>query len=280
MKNNISPYNFILSSPKRFFSQMLILSGVVLLAFSIFSWITEGDKQERGVLFIVDTSLSMSVEDIVSENNILTSRLSVARDLLRSVNIWSSRALMTFASSAKLQLPLSTDDKIWKEVIDAIDVVRYGSPTDIETALASAILVYGNAPLDIYILTDGERTSEWESLTGVILPEDISLHLIGIGTTEGGKIVNNYDGDGRIVYKKYDWKEILSRLDKNYLQSLSKKYNTSLEYIENTSDIESIRTSIHWVATDEKILFNLDILYILSSLLILMGMMMYDYRLR
>ena len=67
---------------------------------------------------------------------------------------------MTFASSAKLQLPLATDKRVWDEVVDAIDVVRYGSPTDIETALASAMLVYGGESMEVYVLTDGERTSE------------------------------------------------------------------------------------------------------------------------
>lgn len=272
-----SPYNFILSSPRRFASQLLILAGLVLLAFSIFSWITEGDKQNKGVLYIVDTSLSMSVEDIVSENNILTSRLSVARDLLRSVNTRSSRALMTFASSAKLQLPLATDKRVWDEVVDAIDVVRYGSPTDIETALASAMLVYGRESMDVYVLTDGERTSEWESLTWVILPDGIHLHFIGIGTTEGGKIVNNYDGDGRIVYKKYEWKEILSRLDKDYLEALSKKYNASLQYIEKWADISQIRQNIDASDIDMGSASNVSMYLFIATLLVLIGLVSPDY---
>lgn len=220
----------------------------------------------------------MSVEDIVNENNILTSRLSVARDLLRSVNTWSSRALMTFASSAKLQLPLATDKRVWDEVVDAIDVVRYGSPTDIETAFASAMLVYGGESMDVYVLTDGERTSEWESLTWVILPDGINLHFIGIGTTEGGKIVNNYDGDGRIVYKKYEWKEILSRLDKNYLEALSKKYNASLQYIEQWSDITRIRETISSSTRDTQRIWDNSLLLIISAFLILAGMMVMDYK--
>lgn len=187
---------------------------------------------------------------------------------------------MTFASSAKLQLPLSTDDRVWDEVVGAIDVVWYGSPTDIETALASAMLIYRNTPVDIYILTDGERTSEWESLTGVILQKDTHIHLIGIGTTEGGKIMNNYDGNGHIVYKKYEWKEILSRLDKNYLETLSKKYDTSLGYIEKASDIAVLQQSIDSDNTDKIPLPGMDILYMLSSFLILAGMMMRDYRVR
>ncbi len=75
------------------------------------------------------------------------------------MSITRPSALMTFASNAKLQLPLSTDDRVWDEVVRAIDVIRYGSPTDIESALMSAMLIYGTESMDVYLLTDGEGTS-------------------------------------------------------------------------------------------------------------------------
>lgn len=65
---------------------------------------------------------------------------------------------MTFAESAKLQFPLARADTVWDEVVDAISPITYGASTNIETALASAKLIYPDIPLDVYIFTDGEET--------------------------------------------------------------------------------------------------------------------------
>lgn len=220
----------------------------------------------------------MSVEDISDTDTLRISRLSAAKKLLGEMIVSRPKSLMTFASSAKLQLPLSTDERLWDEIVGAIEPIRYGSPTDIETALASAMLIYGTRPVDIYILTDGERTSEGESLTGVTLWEDVEITFIGIGTTEGGKIINNYDGDGRIIYKKYEWKEILSRLDRDYIKSLEKKYDASSLYIEKSSDISQVASDLAW-DTSQKIPFSEDSLFfVLAAVLVLLGLMLPDYR--
>lgn len=220
---------------------MCIVCGIILLGYGVWRTDIEHDDSEaRPILYIVDTSLSMSVDDIVWDDGIRHSRLDTVIDLLQQLPSNRPRWLMTFASSARLQIPFSLDDSLWDSVVSAITVIRYGAPTDIETALASAVLIYQDTPMDIVVLTDAESTVDAESQTWVTLSPGMSLHLIGIGTPEGGKIVANYDGDGRIVYKQYQWKDIISRLDENMLKSLSKKYDATTTIIGKYSDIETV----------------------------------------
>lgn len=175
---------------------------------------------------------------------------------------------MTFASSARLQLPLSHDGRLWQDTLDTLSPVRYGSVTDIETALASAILTYGQTPLHIVLITDGETTTDVSSATGVTLPETMDLTLIGIATPSGGRIVDHYDGDGRIVYKTYEGKEVISRLDVDHLQKLSTKYDAKLALIEKSSDIADTRTLLSQQQTEDP-LESSRILFILAALLVL-----------
>ncbi len=87
---------------------------------------------------------------------------------------------MTFASTARLQLPLSYDEAVWQATLDTLSPVSYGSVTDIDTALASALLTYGTTPLHIVLITDGETTTDIVTQTGVVLPGSMDLTLIGI----------------------------------------------------------------------------------------------------
>ena len=279
MNNFFSPYNFVLLPIRVFFTRILLLAGVCLISYGIFlEWDIPSDTEHRESIFLVDTSLSMVVEDILWEDNILNSRLDTAKNILREVNIHGNRSLMIFASSSKLQLPLSNDITVWNEIVNSIEPIQYWSSTDIESAIASTVLLYPKKNIDVYILTDGERTSEWESMTWVIVWEDMRLHIIGIGTANGGKIISNYDGNGNYVYKKYDWKDIISRLDREYLQQIADRYWATLHTVEKASDlwwvIEYIwtdsTTAIQWTIRDWILIFG--------SICILLGLIIPDYR--
>jgi hypothetical protein len=66
---------------------------------------------ERETLWIVDTSLSMAVEDITHSQHLSSSRLDLAKALIASgvVHIPGQHALMTFSDIARLQVPLTSD---------------------------------------------------------------------------------------------------------------------------------------------------------------------------
>lgn len=233
--------------------------------------------RERGSLFIVDVSLSMTVEDMIGENSVRKSRLQVVQDILKNIPDTSQRALMTFAETAKLQLPLSRNDILWDEVVDAITPITYGASTDLGVALQSAALVYGDVPLDVYIFTDGEQTIQTDVLTGAITRDNMQIHIIGVWSNEWGKIINNYDSEWRIVYKKYEWKEILSKLDKDYLVWLQDAYDATLTIIQDATDKGSILTLLD--SHKSVPLQSLDrVYYILAWFCILLWLIIPDYR--
>jgi hypothetical protein len=258
---------------------MLILSGVVLLAFSIFSWIGDTGKDDRGVLFIVDTSLSMSVEDIVDDARVLSSRIDTAKSLLTQIHDGTSRyALLTFATDARLQLPLSSDKSNWFNIIEATTVVWQGSPTDPESALLAASALYRDTSLHIILITDGEKTVDQESFTGVVFPPGTSISILGIGTTTGGKIVSNYDWQWRPIYKKYGSEDVISRLDTEYLTTLAKKYRAKLILLEEKNSISDVITSLQGQDTKISSLSKERYLLLVSSIIILGWIMFPDYR--
>lgn len=80
---SVSPLNFISSAPRIFLSRILILCGFALMGWMIFQTEFSGQSTgEIGTLFILDTSLSMSVEDIAGDTGVMRSRLDIAKDLI------------------------------------------------------------------------------------------------------------------------------------------------------------------------------------------------------
>lgn len=70
----------------------------------------------------------------------------------------------------------------------------------------------GDRPSTLVILTDGEITAATGSSI-VEPPKNIQVIFVGIGTREGGRITDRYDGEGNIVYKTLQGKDVISRLD-------------------------------------------------------------------
>jgi hypothetical protein len=279
--NTTTPYNYTPSYIRRFLSYLSIVLGIIGFLALIFTGLSSERSSVRGSLFLVDVSLSMTVEDVILDDGILISRMSAAQDILKSIPHDRPMGLMTFAETAKLQLPLSEDKNIWDEVVSSLEPIRYGASTDITTALSSVGLIYGNTPLDVYVLTDGERTTPDDVLSGSTLPSTLRITFIWIGSEAWGKIVNNYDGTGQRVYKKYDWKEVLSKLDVEYLGELSEIYNARYTYITTKEDIKTLdefftREDTDWMDT----IWSDRLYYVLAWFLILLWCMIPDYRLK
>lgn len=226
------------------------------------------DAVER-TLFVVDTSLSSSADDIEGTLGVKVSRLDAMKSLLRELDMSGREfALATFSDSAKLQLPFSPDRSLWNTTIDALSPVSYGSPTDIETALLFAETLYTDIPLHIVVLTDGEQT--WEgSMTGITLSGNHELIFIWVGTDAGSPLVSHYDGSGQRVYKRYNWQEIVSRLDREHLEELATEYNAKVLYLEQIQDIPALRNELDTYIHTSRIMPTTFSLIIALSLVLL-----------
>ncbi len=160
-----------------------------------------------------------------------------------------------------------------------IKPIQYGSSTDIALALNQIQLIYRNTPIDIIIITDGEDTIDDNPQDTIIFPDDATITIIGIGTQIGAGIISHYDASWKVIYKKYDGKDVISRLDVGYLEWLRDRYDAELFLIEKPSDISKIYEDTHRKYSELFTLPYQSSLIIFGAMLVFSGLVFpYFYR--
>ncbi len=216
---------------KRRMRAVFILLGLVFLILALArpQW---GEEirviKRRGVdiLFVVDTSLSMLVEDVKPN------RLAVAKREMRNFlgKLKGDRiGMVAFAGSAFLQVPLTVDYAAFKLFLDAIDVgyiPRAGS--SLKVGLVSAVQAFKEGKDEqrvIVVLSDGEsHTAEGDELIEQMRQSKVKVYAIGIGTKKGGPIPLRSEGKHLGGYKKDQKGEtIISKLEDEFLKKLTKE---------------------------------------------------------
>jgi Ca-activated chloride channel family protein len=153
-------------------------------------------QREQGVdiVLVVDTSSSMSLEDMDEREPLR--RVDAART--RALEFAAARvhdrvAFLAFARYAELRCPPTLDEQALAAFVSATDIVPEGSEFDgtaIGVAVAKAVRVLEHSTAQsrlVVLLSDGETT---RNLPDTILPEDaaklakdagIRIHAIGLG---------------------------------------------------------------------------------------------------
>jgi von Willebrand factor type A domain len=209
--------------------------GFFLIVYGIFSPIFSPNDQRT--LWVVDTSLSMSVEDVTDNHSITHSRLNLAQELIASGAelIPGMHALMTFSDIARLQIPFIRDSSFFSLVSKNLTPHIYGIGTDIPTVIQSIESIYPWESLQVVLLTDGENSrlpSEFP-----ILGKEKKIVIIGIGTEAGGPILEGYAANGYPIYKQFQWKNAISRMDRSFLEQLRDHYDAKLFFTTKKNDI-------------------------------------------
>ncbi len=196
-----------------------------LLALARPQWgFTWEETKQRGldIVVAIDTSKSMLAEDIAP--NRLTRAKLAALDLMQQAR--SDRlGLVAFAGSAFLQCPLTIDDTVFRQSVDALDVntISQGG-----TALAEAIHTARTAFKEgenhrvLVLFTDGEDNDEGalEAARGAAR-DGLRIFTIGIGTTEG-ELLRITDLKGRMDYiRDSEGNVVKSRLNETLLQQIA-----------------------------------------------------------
>ncbi len=148
-------------------------------------------REGSDVIIAIDVSRSMEVSDVKP------ARLDAAKQAAKSLvaHLGGDRVgLVAFAGSATLRFPLTTDDSAARQVIDGLAIgdsgVRPG--TDIAEAVATGRGAFtGDKTRSkvIVLISDGEQLSG-EDLAAAKAAADvgITLHTIGVGTSQGGEV--------------------------------------------------------------------------------------------
>ena len=186
-----------------------------------FTW--EQVKQ-RGldIVMAIDTSKSMLAEDI-SPNRLARAKLA-ALELMQRAR--SDRVgLVAFAGTAFLQCPLTVDDAVFRQSVEALDVnsISEGG-TDIADAINTALATFkeGDNHKVLVLFTDGEDQDSGALEAAKKAGEaGLQIFTIGIGTAEG-ELLRIKDANGQADYIRDEQGNVVkSHLNETLLQQIA-----------------------------------------------------------
>ena len=174
--------------------------------------------QAREILIAIDLSKSMLSQDV------RPSRLERAKLLTQSLleKLSGERVgLVSFAGTAFLQSPLSSDYEILREFLPAMgpDFLPEGG-TNYRALIETSLAAFGTGTADrfLIVLSDGEATDDdWVAAAAELKKKGIRVIGLGIGTSAGAMIP---DGAGAFV-KDERGAVVLSKLESSTLQQLA-----------------------------------------------------------
>lgn len=175
--------------------------------------------QSREVLIALDLSASMMADDVKP------TRLARAKLLIGNLldELQGERVgLALFAGSSFLQVPLSSDYEVMRDILPGLDPSYLPQAgTDFTGMLRVANGAFGDgaaADRFLIILSDGEaHDTEWRSGVEDLKKKGVKVLALGIGTAAGGLIP---DGQGGVI-KDGRGAAVLSRLDPTTLEELA-----------------------------------------------------------
>ncbi len=218
-----------------------LMIGISLLDPRGSSLSSELELEGIDLVLVYDISRSMDVEDVNE------SRLSLAKKLgaqLVDSLVGNRIGLVSYAADAVRLLPLTTDISSVSLFINELSTDMLSSQsTDIGKALDEAVKNFSEDTLthkSIVLFSDGENLDgSVDSVLDLITKQGISLFVVGIGSEEGGR-VPVFDPRTRTTnyLQNMMGQNIISKLDSDFLKSLSKKANGTYVYGSRSTMIE------------------------------------------
>ena len=208
------------------------LLTIVALFFVVFAlarpqWGEEVKTLKRkgvDIVFMVDTSLSMLVEDLKPNRMELAKReIKHFVEKLKGDRI----GLVAFAGSGFLQTPLTLDYAAFHLFLDALEVGLIPDPgTVFPEAVKLSIDAFQDTEKEyrvLVILSDGENhEGAADELLGMLKDAHVRVYAIGTATEKGGPIPLKSEGAQLTAYKKdREGETVVSRLDSQLLKTLA-----------------------------------------------------------
>ncbi len=170
---------------------MLLATGVLVTAFARPAAEVRQPKERATVVLAIDVSLSMNAEDVAP--NRLRAAQEAARNFADELPPSINLGLVTFAGSANVLVPPTTDRA---QIKSAVDDIRLGPYTAIGegifTSLSALELVPEDpsgepVPAHVVVLSDGETTVGMPNAEAVLLAQEagVPVSTIAFGTPGG-----------------------------------------------------------------------------------------------
>ncbi|PIK14465.1 VWA domain-containing protein [Halobacteriovorax sp. JY17] len=227
-------------------SRLFFFVAMALLALSTLDLRGPEEKIETSIpdqktIILLDKSASMLVEDV--RPNRFKKAVMMARHFVKKA-AGHQVSIIVFSDTHKRVVPFTDDidllDSILGGLLD-LDINVGGSELSVAMKEATSYFTLENEYKggNLLVFTDGE---EHDSLENFKLQDDINLAIVGIGTLNGGPIPLRRKGGSFQGYKKYEGKEINSKLNEVNIKKFvnrtkNSKYWISLSYSLPTDEI-------------------------------------------
>lgn len=278
-KEKIKHKNFLLS-----LSNFIFVFAVIFLIFSIASPKIIRQKKSfiknnASVMFLLDISPSMSIEDMQTDTQKKISRLELAKETIKSFILKNKNiatGLTLFASNSSLVIPETLSSEIFLQRLEQINVGELGDATALGDGLATALLHSSKSKNSyLVVLTDGENnagTINPIAVTKIIAEKRITFYLIGVGSKDGGEIKYSDIETSKTYYGKSS-----GRFDEGKLKELATSANG---FYNRARSAETLNSSIELInknlsdnilkeSTTESRCLQMDILFVVMILFIL-----------
>lgn len=234
------------------FSQSLYLSAcgiillIALLGPSIYK--TNQNIYQNGieVVVILDVSKSMNAQDI-NDNWELYSRIDIAKTFIKKIvteHPENKYGLVIFAWEAINISPLTHDSQIFLNFLSGVDYKNINIQwTNIEEAYARGIKRFsdekktGQLILFLSDWGDADDSTDLWKIKKILDNSYVSHSIIWIGTESWWKIINGQDIFWSIKYQQFNWKDVITKINRKKLQKIAKIKWWDYYEIKNTKDL-------------------------------------------
>ncbi|MCP4913860.1 MAG: VWA domain-containing protein [Oligoflexia bacterium] len=225
----IKKYWFRRRTPYTYIKEILFTSMIFLLMVSLLDLRGEAEKVDSNLpiqktIIIIDSSSSMLAEDVKPSR--FKKSLMIARHFVKRA-VGHNISVVLFSDIQKKLVPFTDDIDLLDSRIaglESINIQNGGS--NISQAIMESVKYFTidnpNEPPsgNILLITDSEENDSGLNLD---VPSGVNLGVVGVGTLKGGKIpirdrYNYFRG-----FKKFNDKEVVTKLNEDYLKKLSSK---------------------------------------------------------
>ena len=243
---------------KWFFSSLFFLLFVVYAILSLVGFTSDREQPEEvpaetDIIFAVDISRSMHAGDVRPD------RLGRSKAVMRGIvdRVASTRfGVVVYKGDAYTLLPVTEDRSALRSFINLLSPSLFTSPgTNVEAGIRKAVSGFPGKESRrkiILLFSDGESHQGHPSDAASLCAEqDIVLHVLGVGTAEGGKILT---ADGEYL-RDEGGEAIVSRLNETLLLRLAENGRGTYVSISGTEGLDSVINRLELNPEEGKIRF-------------------------
>lgn len=281
-KNNNKISNFLL-----FFSLFFILINI----FEIKWWLKSKVENIEWwkIVFVLDISKSMNSIDWIN-NNVSISRLELWKKIVDSYiseNLNNNYWLIIFAWESLEVIPFTNDFSIFKTILYSINNTSISKNwTNLNTVFDSLnnFFIGDKEWWLVVILTDwwDEKIDISNEKLKKIIDKWVKISIVWIGSENWAKIPIWNDLSWKIIYKTFKWQDVVTKLNKQELESVSNEHHfeyTDISNFDNFSKInEFITKNINLLSMKKNIDYRTDYtrLFILISFIFFILFLIFD----